>query len=56
MTNSIALGRAAARLSHFASGVCLALVVSAFFHAADAQFSASTAVAAPVCAPASNGC
>jgi hypothetical protein len=43
MTTSIALGRAAACLERFAIGLCLAVVASAFFHAADTQISALTA-------------
>lgn len=49
MTNSIKLGRAASYLSHFASGLCLTLVVSAFLYAADAQASAITEPAPAVC-------
>lgn len=37
MTNSILLGRAASYLSHFASGLCLTLVASAFLYALEAQ-------------------
>lgn len=51
MTISIALGRAASCLEHFAGGLCLTLVATAFLHAATAQ--AQTAVepapAAVVC-------
>lgn len=50
MTNSIKLGRAASYLSHFASGLCLTLVVSAFFYAAEAQASAVIEPAPAVCA------
>jgi len=41
MTTSTALGRAAACLEHFAIGLCLTLVASAFLYAADAQISAA---------------
>lgn len=41
MTTSIALGRAASCLEHFAAGLCLTLVAAAFLHAAEAQVSAS---------------
>lgn len=37
MTTSIALGRAASCLEHFAAGLCLTLVAAAFLYAAEAQ-------------------
>lgn len=37
MTASIALGRAASCLEHFAAGLCLTLVASAFLFAVEAQ-------------------
>jgi hypothetical protein len=50
MTNSIKLGRAASYLSHFASGMCLTLVASAFLYAAEAQASAMAEPAPAACA------
>ncbi len=41
MTTSIILGRAASCLEHFAAGLCLTIVASAFLYAADAQISAA---------------
>lgn len=56
MTNSIKLGRAASYLSSFGAGLCLTLVASAFFYAAEAQATAVIATPAPVCAPSVTGC
>lgn len=55
MTASIALGRAASCLEHFAAGLCLTLVASAFLFAVEAQarpvVSTAAAPIAAVAAP-----
>lgn len=54
MTTSTVLGRAASCLEHFAGGLCLTLVASAFLHVASAQAQEAPAAAPPpaVAAPA----
>ena len=52
MTTSTVLGRAASCLEHFAGGLCLTLVASAFLHAGSASAQEAPAAPAPVAAPA----